>query len=47
MVTPAVAGPILDNGESCNLVAKFCDAVFTCFAMTPDYCVDAVECDNR
>lgn len=34
----------LENGASCNNIARFCDTIFTCFEMVPEYCVDVAEC---
>lgn len=44
IVDDTITGRVLENGESCNLVATVCDAVFTCFVMVPDFCVDVPEC---
>lgn len=44
VVDDTVAGPILENGESCNLVATLCDAIFTCFGFVDDFCVGVPAC---
>jgi len=44
VIDDTAGGPILENGESCNLVATLCDAVFTCFNMVADFCVDVPAC---
>ena len=39
-----IGATLLENGESCNIVASICDAVFTCFVLEPDFCVDVPDC---
>jgi hypothetical protein len=44
VVEDTTIGIGLESGESCNNISRLCDAIFTCFATVPEFCVDVPEC---